>query len=178
MLIPQLRYLFLAIALGLLGGCGGGDDDTAAAPAAPAPNPGPTAPGVAVGIDKYVGSWTACIPEANSRSSRENLTVAKTGDASGSFTVAATEYSGTNCTGAPVRTENEAGSFTLIGTKTIGTETVDKVNIVVGNIQQKQVFVVRADGRFHTGIPTDEPGSAADAEGYPGAIEATGFSRP
>ncbi|TWO70263.1 hypothetical protein FN976_14805 [Caenimonas sedimenti] len=170
----RLRTLFLATAIGVLAGCGGSDDDGGAA-TAPTPSPAPPA---ATAIERYTGNWTVCNFDGPTASEFETLQVTRTSDTTASFTVDSKTYATSNCTGTVVRSDASSGTISIVGTKAIGTETVDKVNVAAGGSTEKQVFVVRGDGRFFTGIPTDETGSNPDAEGYPSALDNQPFVRP
>jgi hypothetical protein len=135
----------------------------------------PTTP-TAASLDRYVGTWRACWP-AGANSETEVLTITRTSDTTGNFTTTLTTHAGAGCTGAAVGAESGAGSLTWKGTKTVGSETVDKLEIVMGTQSEKQIAVLRADGKFYSGIAVGEPGSNPDAEGYPGAFETIGYTR-
>jgi hypothetical protein len=47
----------------------------------------------------------------------------------------------------------------------------------MGSESEKQISVIRADGKFYAGIPAGEPGSTLDAEGYPGTLQAVGYTK-
>lgn len=130
----------------------------------------------AAAADKYAGSWTACFSEGGA-SERENLVITKTGDTTLAFTFTATSHASADCSGSATGTETGSGTATLVGTKQVSGQTVDKANLVEGGMTEKQIFLIGSDGKFYTGFPTDEAGSNPDAEGYPGAIDPQGFSK-
>jgi hypothetical protein len=138
----------------------------------------PTTPGTpaAAGLGNYVGSWRACWP-ADGNSEAEVLTISKTSDTTGNFSTTLTLHTGAGCTGAAVGAESGSGSLTWKGTKTVGSETVDKLEIAMGTQTEKQIAVLRADGKFYSGIAVGDPGSNPDAEGYPGALETIGYTK-
>jgi hypothetical protein len=158
--------------LTILAACGGGSD-RADGPT----GDGPGAPGTADAVDKYAGSWVACFPDAGAGSTRELLVISKTGAATGSFSIAATHFPGAGCTGTSSGTDGEAGSLTIVGTKTVSGETVDKVNTLEGGVSGKTILAVLPDGTLHTGRDRNDPEFRADAEGFPESLNPIGYTR-
>lgn len=148
----------LLLTLAACGGGGGGDGDSLSA------------------LAKYVGTWRNCAP-AGANSELDTMTITKTSDTTGTFSSTWSMHAGAGCTGAATESGVESGTITWVGTKTVGTETVDKLDVAMGTQTEKQIAVVHADGSFHTGIPADEPGSNPDAQGYPGAIDPNGYTK-
>jgi hypothetical protein len=162
----RLRPLVLALMASALVACGGGGGGGGAAPAADS-------------ADKFVGTWTENCQSSTTSSSREILTLTKTGATTLSFSnTNATFVANTTCAGTATNTQTDTGTVTINGQKLIGASTVDRVDIVVaanaGNpaINQKQVFL--ASGT------TLRPGSLSsplDADGYPTQL-ADAFTKP
>lgn len=165
-----------AALLVLLTACGGGGGG--AAPAAPAP--------VADATDKYVGAWGQCAPVVGATngvlSARSEFVFSKLSATGLLLSVNGSGYKTTNCTGAVFNTTPGVakGSVTLNGTKTIGADTVDKMDIVLTSAS-----VATLNGSFKdialatfTTLKFGATTAAADAQGYPSAIDnASVFTR-
>lgn len=130
-------------------------------------------------VDKYVGSWLSTCNVQTSASTRELLTLAKTSDTTVSFTSVRTTYATLDCSGTGTVTKNETGAGTWVGTKTIGTQTVDEVTTLQtgSTTVQKQVLVIGSDGKLYMGIQAGDPGAVIDANGYPSTLQATGDTK-
>lgn len=169
-----------ALALGLLGACGGGIDDP----------------------DPYVGAWLSdCEASGLHRADRPNeelkavyrYTFTKEHDDTLRFRVVQDLYPASGCTGEPLATHSnrsEANTYVFQGTKRIDGKEVDKVKVTMGPLGGPQAadtlvidgirypgdfFISSVDGekdvlsrdglelRFGTGDDVDE-------EGYPNAL--------
>ena len=161
--------LVSAAVLTMLAACGGGGGD---APVA-APVPASTADAT----DKYVGSWGLCTPVTNATngvvSSRATFVFTKNSATSLSLKVNGTGFSAANCTGAVLNSLVDVvkGTYTLNGTKIIGNDTVDLINLTSTsatipsfNGSFKDIALVTGT-TLYTGAS-----SAADAQGYPTVI--------
>jgi hypothetical protein len=161
----RLRPLVLALMASALVACGGGGGGGGAAPAADS-------------TDKFVGVWTENCQVRPTSSSRNILTLTKTGATTLSFSNTNNTFNlSTNCTG-PTNPQTTTGTYTLNGQKPIGASTVDKVDIAeaanAGNpaTNQKQVFLVSGT--------TLRPGSVflpLDFDGYPTQL-ADAYTKP
>ena len=144
--------------------CGGGDDGAASEAA-----------------DKYVGSWTSACTDLSAALGRPNsykstLTLRKTGAASYASETGNVEWANASCTGpsTPIVGESGATVFTIVGTKLIGSDTVDKLSYPLGATGVgKSVVLVSASGlSLRLGNP-----NAVDSDGYPTALDATVFTK-
>ena len=152
----QFAMLMGASVLALLGACGGGSDATGDDPA-----------------DKYVGSWSVCRQVSANQSIRESTSFTKTTATSGNFSYMEAIYASLNCTGAESNPDSGSGTFTIVGTKTIGDKVVDKFVIKSADGSEfKQVFLV-SGGLFYIGLD-DEDGGTRDGEGFQNSLEAVG----
>jgi len=165
------RLLMIASCLvpGLIAACGGGGGS------AGNPASGGTGGTVAAAIDKYVGTWSACIADTSTTSHQESLTIARSTDASANFTMTDVRFAGTTCSGSVLATSTQTGTLVLTGTKTIGTDTVDEAIISAGsNAPQQQVLLVKgtAPAALTTGVSASD-GGPVDANGYPTTLGTT-----
>ena len=147
--------------------CGGGGGDAAPAPAA-------------VSADKYVGVWGNCQPVTAATngvlSARSDFVFTKTGATTLSYSVDGTGFKAANCTG-PVFNNIKAlatGTATINGTKVVGSDTVDRIDFVGVskdipelNGPFKEIALI-AGNILKLSAP-----SAADAQGYPTALDNT-----
>lgn len=158
----ELRYLLIAAGSAVLVACGGGGDDAATTSTT-------TTTGSTAQVDKYVGTWMICTA-AGAGSESESLSFSKTGDATVAYSFTGRAHAGAGCTDAGTVTEQGSGTGTFNGTKTAGSETVDKIIVVEGGASEKIIGLVRNDSLFFSFDP-DDAGYAVDAEGYPTAID-------
>lgn len=123
-------------------------------------------------VDKYVGTWSQCFIEAG-RSARDTFTLVKTGATTASTTGTDTLYATTNCSGTATSSKATTGStITFRGTKTLGTDTVDKIE----DSKLGKTVVVIKNGQLHTGQRFGDGGSV-DSEGYPTSLGSNPYSR-
>ncbi|HEX2547797.1 MAG TPA: hypothetical protein VHL79_23130 [Ramlibacter sp.] len=192
----KIHLLAAAAMAVVLAACGGGGDDsgttttttetsTGAGSVTPggSTNTGGTTTGggtaVAAAIDKYVGTWSHCVPDGNNRYLLDRITVSKTGDNTGTLTYAGTWYTQANCTGTVVDQDGGTGTATIRGQKTVGGVSVDMIEYAeVGQGTFRDIMTVRADGRLYTGVEradseTCRPSATDDC--YPTALAASGF---
>ena len=177
----SLRILATAL-LALLNACGGGggsDTPESSAPAVavqppvaaqPAAEPEPPAGSLA---EKFAGTWLSCSFSANAWI-RQTVTYVKTSEAALNFTAKSELFLGTNCTGTLHGTTTASGTVTFLGkTKTIGSETVEKIDMVTNGSPFKQVTVIKRDGHMHLGLLT----GPLDAEGFPDTLSPVARTR-
>ena len=133
--------------LAALSGCGGSD-------------------GPSVDVAKYVGTWEGCIAGATG-STRETVVITKKDENSANAAGTVVLYPGPGCTGTPnpVPTQHIL-TYNFKGTKTVGGETVDKVDMVESAVTQKNVFLIKGT-QFRFG-PDSGP---VDADGYPNTLD-------
>ena len=141
------------------------DGSTQVTPTLPAASP----------VDKYVGTWSHCLTFGGS-STRETFTVTKTGTTTASITGTGADYGSTNCSGAVTRTESFSTTDTWRGTKTLGTDTVDKIDsLEQGGVLVKTIVVIK-NGQLYPGREFRDGGSV-DSEGYPTSLVSIPFTR-
>lgn len=163
----------------LLASCGGGSDDPAPT-ASTTPGTTPTTPATTPTETalKYAGTWVGCFPNG-AASSRETLVITQSTATVLSATSTETNYAAASCAGAAGTTRTNPSTFTVDGSKTIGTDTVDKVTITQpGRPAQKQVVLVKgtAPVMLFVGKQASD-GGVVDAEGYPTTLEPLGFTK-
>jgi hypothetical protein len=161
------RRLLLALSLLLttaLVACGGGDDGAASEAA-----------------DKYVGRWSSACTDLSTALGRPSayqstLTLRKTGATSYASKTANVEWANASCTGPASLIVSESGAtvFTIVGTKVIGSDTVDQLSYPLGgSLVGKSVALVSADGlSLRLGNP-----HAVDSDGYPTTLDTSVFTR-
>ncbi|MHB8910981.1 MAG: hypothetical protein ACYDAA_19060 [Syntrophales bacterium] len=117
-------------------------------------------------LERYLGTWKSGCIAAEGGSRREILTLTKISDMSAALTWEWPGYSSSNCSGLSMGLV-EQGSFLLQGTKTIGTDAVDKVilSFDAPNPAKRMIFLVK-DTRPATLIYGRIDGGA-DPDGYP-----------
>mgnify|MGYP001203926491 CR=1 FL=1 len=117
-------------------------------------------------LEKYLGTWKSGCIAAEGGSRRENLTLKKISDMSAELTWEWPGYSSRDCSGLALGLVWQ-GSFLLQGTKTIGTDTVDKVilSFDAPNPAKRMVFLVK-DTRPAT-LTYGQVDGGADPDGYP-----------
>jgi hypothetical protein len=157
-------FTLLAVA-GLLSACGGGDDDAAAG----------------ANSGKYVGTWASTCTDLSSALGRPNSyksTFVITAPDAGKYTATGgnTEWANATCsgTGTPIAGESGSTTSTIVGTKTVGSDTVDKVTYPgSGTVTLKNISFVSADGRSLRVGGSGTP----DADGYPTVLNATVYTK-
>lgn len=165
-IMNRLTVLLSACALTLATACGGGGDTTATTTTTTATPSDTTA--TASAVDKYVGSWSGCFARGTG-SGRETLTITKTGETTGSFTFSGSAYASADCSGASTGSETGSGTATFKGTKTIGADTVDKIDSLEASVVEKQVLLIK-NGQLVSGVSAADGGSV-DSEGYPNTLD-------
>jgi hypothetical protein len=167
-----LKNMFSLVAMtAVLAACGGGGGDAAPAPAAAAP----LAAGAA---DKYAGAWGLCSPVANATngvlSARTLFVYTKTGATTLNLSLDGQGFKAANCSGTVFNTVTGivTAAVTINGTKLVGTQTVDRLDIA-----SKSATVASANGNFKdialVSSTTFISGasSLADANGYPTLLD-------
>lgn len=117
-------------------------------------------------LEKYLGTWrSGCIPSEGG-SHTETLTLTKISDSSAELTWEWPRYSSRDCSGLALGAVWQ-GSFLLQGTKTIGTDTVDKVilSFDAPNPAKRMVFLVK-DTR-PAALTYGQIDGGSDPDGYP-----------
>lgn len=150
------RLVSAAGAALLIAACGGGGGDGGGATAA---DP----------IDKYIGSWAACIV-VGTLSGQAILAYAKKDTHSASFDLTATLHGNTNCT-SPLPGSTvplDSGTLVIDGTATVESKTVDIVtfNSAPSGVSAKDIAFI--DGKELRGGDELSP---PDAQGYPTALD-------
>ena len=125
--------------------------------------------------DKYVGTWSACFAGSGSTSSElETLTITKTSNSTLSGANSTTRYASTNCSGPATSSKSGTVTAAFRGTKILGADTVDKIEITDADGVRLSVILVK-NGRFYTGREARD-GGAVDSEGYPTSLDANSFT--
>lgn len=156
----------------ILAACGGGGDDTSSTPA----------PGSSDVTDKYVGTWVMCVPTGSTSSYKITLKGSKVSATSISYTYGETVHSNNTCSGTGTPDYTEAGTIAYKGTKTIGSDVVDKGEgtITFDNDSSTTEPRVEKDISLVSGntIYTGDDSSGVDTDGYPNALFKTlGFTK-
>ena len=169
------RSFFLASALAAgLAGCGGGGG-----------SPGNTGGGGGGSTDggggstprslaQYIGTWRFCQADTTSSIADVITLTAGAGSTVLNFSEAQSSYTSTDCSGTATgpATVVNSGSLTSAGTKTIGGETADKVDVTfTAGGSGTDLLIIRSDSKLYTG------NTVADADGYPAGIDTTGYTR-
>jgi hypothetical protein len=129
------------------------------------------------GIDAYVGTWVNCSPLGNTSSEKEVIVFTKTSATSVSWVDTTTEHNGTTCAGTGTNSTVDRGTLRTVGTKTIGTDVVDRVQI---DITQSSTQTSTGLGSIDLGrtvvfingniLRTGDYFAPFDSEGYPTAL--------
>ena len=125
-------------------------------------------------VDKYIGTWVACAP-ADGGFERDTLALNKSGASTMVFSETRFNFPSPDCTGNGTQVGDTAtGSFLFVGTKTIGGQTVDKIDITTtgSGTRTRQVIVIASDAKLHFGLT-----SSVDANGYPDSLDSVGWVR-
>lgn len=152
-------FALLAVATAALTACGGGgSSETAQQPVV-----------TADAVDKYMGTWVACVAGTATTSTKETLVYTKASATSANVTFTQTSHAGTACAGSPTGSVYTVTSVaTLAGTKTVGTSTADKVNITPvspAGPDEKDISIIEGN-TLKLGDET-----MLDTDGYPKAFE-------
>jgi hypothetical protein len=128
-------------------------------------------------VDKYVGTWNQCSRGSGSTDSEiETVTITKTGSTTASVADSTTRYASTNCSGAATGSKSRTLAVTFRGTKIVGVDTVDKVEVADATAVVKFLTVLLAkNGGLYTGREAGD-GGALDSEGYPSSLYSTPFT--
>jgi hypothetical protein len=142
------------------------------APAATGPQEMPVQPTAADVADKYSGAWVLCFAQA-SASVKRTLVFTKATATMANYTLQDSSYSQTTCSGPPASAGaySETGTINFMGTKVVGTSTVDKLSISVStpSISTQSNIGLVSGNLLNLGNLT----SAKDDKGYPAALDMT-----
>lgn len=160
----------------VLASCGGGGDDSAAAATTTTTTTTTATTPAAGDATRYAGSWGSCSSTGSATSEKEAIIITVTSANSFAFTDTTTSYGSPGCAGAAGATTNStSGTVVFSGTKTVGTDTVDKGIMTQGTNSKKQIFLATAT-TIRTGR-TAQDGGPVDADGYPNTLDASGLVR-
>lgn len=121
-------------------------------------------------VDKYVGSWSKCSRGTGSTDSeKETVTIAKAGSTTASAANSTVHYASTNCSGAVTRSRSATLAVTFCGTKIVGADTADKIEISEAGVVRLTVVLVRNGGPYSGREASD--GGGVDSEGYPTSLD-------
>ena len=156
----KLSTLFSLVAMtATLAACGGGGS------AAPTPVV------AADVVDKYVGTWLACVPNASgARSYKDVVVITKSSATSLIADGKYEDFANASCSGTPTSApmiSKDREDFK--GTKTIGADTVDKfeeTDLLVSSPAYKQIILISGN-KLILGAGF----AAKDADGYPVALD-------
>ena len=142
------------------------------APAATDPQEMPVQPTAADVADKYSGAWVLCFAGA-SASIKRTLVFTKATATMANYTLQDSSYSQTTCSGPPASAGaySETGMINFMGSKVVGTSTVDKLSISVStpSISTQSNIGLVSGNLLNLGNLT----SAKDDKGYPVALDMT-----
>ncbi len=166
----KIRNLaLLSVMVTTLVACGGGGGDT---PVASAP---PMAAGPA---DKYVGAWGACQNITGGTngavSVRIDFVFTKIAPSGMSFSLNGMGFTSPNCGGGVVNPIDglATGTMVLNGTKSIGVDVVDRLDVVGTSTTNPELNGPAKDLALVAGNTLRFGGaSAVDAQGYPTALD-------
>lgn len=127
-------------------------------------------------VDKYIGTWVSCKATSASSSEQETLVLQKASDTTVNTSSSVKSFPTTNCSGTGTAQPTDSGTATWVGTKLVGSETVDEINIVQGTTTIKQIVLIRSDGKLYSGVEAVS-GGPVDANGYPTTLETTGSTK-
>ena len=152
-------FALLAVTTAALTACGGGGGSSE-----PAQQPVV----VADAVDKYVGTWVACVAGTATTSTKETFVYTKASATSANVTFTQTSHAGTACAGNSTNGVYTATSVaTLAGTKTVGTSTADKITIKPvspAGPDEKDISLV-------SGNSLKLGDGSVDTDGYPKAFD-------
>jgi Carboxypeptidase regulatory-like domain len=132
--------------------------------------------GVGNAVDPYVGAWATCAPlnAGTIKSTKDVVTITKSGATTFNWTGESSDYTTTNCTGTASNVQADIGTGIFAGTKLVGTTLVDKViatlvtTTVAGgssNFVGKTILLLSG-----TTLRYGDSAAALDAEGYPNLL--------
>lgn len=162
--MKKLTLVSGLLALALLASCGGGGSG------------GDQSSGVVAGdATRYAGTWVSCDATSGTTSDRDVVVITATGSNTFSFNESSAVYATANCTGPVTSTRSgTTGTVVFAGTKTVGTDTVDKGIVTDASGQRNQIFLVTATS-LRSGRRAED-GGTLDAEGYPNTLDTAGLT--
>ena len=164
------------LALALLASCGGGGSGGGSVNTTVPASGYDQTPGTAAGdASRYAGTWISCNSTGTTTSEREVVVLTATGTNTISFSDTSSAYSGVNCTGSVGSSSSKTGTLAFAGTKTVGTDTVDKGLMTRDGVQKKNIFLVTAT-TLRSGRAAED-GGTLDADGYPNTLDTNGLTR-
>ncbi len=152
----KIISIFVASCISLtLVACGGGGG-------------GEAAPVALVAADKYVGTWTHCEVNGTNASIKNTLVFTKTAAASLSYTAQEQSYTASTLCAGVNTSLNQTGSITIVGTKTIASDTVEKIDVAINapNAGSDKDIALITGATLKLGDDT-----ALDANGYPTTLD-------
>jgi hypothetical protein len=153
-----LKLGLIAASMAVLAACGNGGG-----------NAGGGGNGVVSPADKYVGAWDSACDTSNER---VFLTFTKQSDTVLAYTSSAKHYASPNCTGSTTPVSSDVSLiFTLVGTKTLGADIVDKVILASGVNPEEKNLIQLANNQLQFG----DAALDLDAEGFPNRLDTTIF---
>ena len=164
----------------MLAACGGGSDADPASATAAASTETTTATSTTTTTEtataaKYAGTWSGCFTTGAATSRQETLVITQLTADTASFAFTEVNYGALACAGTAGATSTDAGTVAFSGTKTIGTDTVDKGIVTQADGTQKQVFLATATTLSFGRQPDD--GGTPDADGYPTTFDGNALTR-
>lgn len=103
------------------------------------------------------------------------LTLKRTADSAYSSEGGNTEWANATCGGGrPIVSESGTTVFNIVGTKVLGSATVDKLNVGAEPSLRKSISMLNSDGQD---LRAGSGGGAVDADGYPSTLNATVHAR-
>jgi hypothetical protein len=149
-------FLSSLLASAALVACGGGGSST----------PSTAIPSGDV-ADKYIGTWAVCVPDLvmQPAASKFIFTFTKTSATSVSFLLKQETHNNSSCAGAAPST-NTTGTFKFAGTKAVGADVADKIDVVT--------TIPAGGGKdlgFVSGNTMKLGDESSDANGYPNALD-------
>lgn len=177
-MVGSHRFLRLAAAGLLAAGvaaCGGGGGSPGTPSGGGVSGGGGGGGGSSAVTDKYIGTWVRCLVTGGSTAQQDTLVLNKSTDTSMVFSDTLINYNNTTCVGTGAQQAPTTGNVTWVGSKSIGSETVDEITIQTNGVVPiaKQVIEIRTDTKLYLGDTT----STVDANGYPNAIDPNGFTK-
>jgi hypothetical protein len=153
------KAVFLTVATATLVACGGGG--------------GSSSPAAADVVDKYVGTWVACVARSapSTGAYKESVTYTKTGPSAVSFAFKQESFASADCTGTPTATPfSQSGTAVLKGTKVVGADTVDKFEETITSVPtslNKEIAFISGNALKLS----DTSSTNFDADGYPTVLD-------
>ncbi len=153
-----------------LAACGGGENSSATTPTIPTTS----------AAEKYVGTW---LSDCDTFTERTRLVITKTSEKSLRIVGTTTDFGAANCasTNNPVVVLTVDATVSLVGTKTIGTDTVDTITAVatvtqttdttepVGTVKNFQDVLKFSGNQLQTG--DTDPAAPKDPSGFPTRLD-------